>query len=84
MKPMQALIWIDQGFNVLLGGWADETISARAYRCAFCKRRWEITKHVIDALFFWQTRHCMQSYLAEKKRYQMPPHYRDLAAEDAR
>ena len=77
MKPKQALIWIDQGFNVLFGGWADETISARAYRCSSDKRHWMITKHIIDVLFFWQIQHCMQSYVSEIKRYQMPPHYRD-------
>ena len=38
---------------------------------------------VIDALFFWQTKHCMQSYQAEQKRHHLPPHYRDDLAEEA-
>ena len=66
----QFLIWIDQGFNVLLGGYADETLSARAYRTG----HW--SKPFIDALFFWEDSHCYTSYLAEVYRKQLPTHYR--------
>ncbi len=82
MKPMQILLWIDQGFNVLLGGWADETISARCFRQHTKKTRWFVTMRIVDSIFFWQTKHCMQSYQSELKRHQLPPHYRDKIKED--
>lgn len=31
---------------------------------------------VTDALFFWPTDHCFQSYLSEKERKQLPREYR--------
>ena len=33
MNTKQVLIAVDQLLNTLTGGWADETISARAWRC---------------------------------------------------
>ena len=66
---IQVLIAIDQLFNALLGGYADETLSARAFRTS----HW--LEPVIDALFFWQDRHCYFSYLAEKQRKQLPKEY---------
>ena len=74
---LQFLIALDQLLNALLGGWADEALSARAFRLHGRKRGWFIAMGLIDALFFWQTRHCMQSYVAEKQRRQLPPEYRD-------
>ena len=74
---LQTLIALDQLINAIFGGWADETISARAYRRQAKKTRWYVTMHVIDAVFFWQTRHCMQSYVAEQTRRHLPPEYRD-------
>lgn len=75
----QILLWIDQGVNVLLGGWADETLSARAWRQRH-KKRWKVAVRVIDAMFFWQTQHCQLAYLAELQRFQLPPQYRDAAS----
>lgn len=72
----QFLLWIDQGLNVLLGGWADETLSARSWRQRH-KRRWKVAVRFIDMLFFWQTDHCRMSYLAEVQRFQLPPQYRN-------
>lgn len=74
----QILLWIDQGVNVLLGGWADETLSARAWRQRH-KRRWKVAVYLIDKMFFWQDGHCRLSYLAELKRFQLPPQYREQA-----
>lgn len=71
----QLLLWIDQGANVLLGGWADETLSARAWRQRR-KRRWAVAVRVIDTLFFWQVDHCREAYHAEMQRFQLPPAYR--------
>ena len=71
MSMKQIAIAIDQLLNALLGGMADETLSARAHRTGSA---WE---PFIDALFFWQMGHCFQSYLSEKERKQLPQEYRD-------
>lgn len=67
----QIAIAFDQLLNALLGGMADETLSARAHRTQSPLERY------IDALFFWQADHCFESYLSEKERKQLPPEYRD-------
>lgn len=73
----QTMIALDQLANAMLaGGWADETLSARAWRLDGSKRRWSIARRVIDALFFWQKNHCMQAWKSEQERLQMPPAYR--------
>ena len=50
------LIAIDQLFNALIGGAADETLSSRTYRGAvlakYPRKRWRIWYRVINALFF--------------------------------
>lgn len=70
MMAKQVLIALDQMVNALCGGWADETISARAYRCG-----WATRTKIINALFFDRA-HCEDSYLSEKFRRQLPPAYR--------
>lgn len=74
----QTLIAIDQLLNALLAGFADETLSSRAYRA---DQRGKILgrffRPLIDALFFWQVHHCRQSYLSEVSRRQYPKHFRD-------
>ncbi len=68
---IQFLIAIDQAFNVIFGsGWADETISAYAYR----KGGWR--PKVINAIFFWQENHCRESFYSELRRRHLPPEYR--------
>lgn len=67
----QIAIAVDQLANALLGGMADETLSARAHRTGSA---WE---PLIDALFFWQSDHCFESYMSEKDRKQLPQEYRD-------
>ena len=66
----QILIALDQLLNALFGGWADESISARAFRC-----RWIWREQMINALFCSPT-HCQDAYLSEIKRSQLPPEYR--------
>ena len=73
MKLKQFLIAVDQVFNALLGGMADETLSARAYRTRD-KHPWRM--RVIDALFFWQDSHCYNSWLSEIERRHLPSAYR--------
>ncbi|WP_118813661.1 DNA helicase UvrD [Haemophilus haemolyticus] len=62
------VIAIDQLFNALTGGAADETLSSRAYRGAILaenpKKRWRVLYRVINALFF-DVNHCKASYESE-------------------
>lgn len=76
----QVLIALDQLINTLIGGgWADETISARAYRNSMKGiAHWRRTMQVIDGIFFWQPDHCKGSYLMEQERLHMPPAYREV------
>lgn len=75
MAAKQLLIAIDQFANAILGGMADETLSARAFR-------WEVQGHriwprqMIDGLFFWQSDHCYHAWRSELERRQLPSHYR--------
>ncbi len=72
----QILIAVDQLLNALLGGMADETLSASAWR----NRDKHGLYKVIDAMFFWDRqgpkRHCELSYEAELLRSQLPKAYR--------
>lgn len=67
----QILIAVDQLANAVLGGWADETLSSRAWRE---NRRCLVA--IIDGLFFWKKRHCEASYISERQRLQLPPEFR--------
>lgn len=62
------VIAIDQLFNALTGGAADETLSSRTYRGAILadkpKKRWRVLYRVINALFF-DVNHCKASYESE-------------------
>lgn len=75
---MQFLIALDQLLNTLVWirtdgfGYADETLSARAWRLRARSRAYQ----VIDTLFFWQSHHCRAAYRAEQQRHQLPKDYR--------
>ncbi len=69
------LIAIDQLCNVILAGEPDETLSARAWRQQHNKQRWYFARRVIDALFFLQQDHCLQAYISEQRRHQLPAAY---------
>lgn len=71
----QILVAVDQLANTLLGGMADETLSARAWRHHLDGSR-DWPRVIIDALFFWQTDHCRTAYESEVERRQLPPEYR--------
>lgn len=62
------VIAIDQLFNALTGGAADETLSSRTYRGAILakqpKKRWRVLYRAINALFF-DVNHCKASYESE-------------------
>lgn len=74
---MQVLIAVDQLFNALFKGWADETLSSRCWRAErdgkFYGKLW---RPVIDTLFFFEPNHCFQSYVSERKRLQLAPEFR--------
>ena len=71
----QVLIAIDQLINTLIGGYADETLSSRAYRHKKDgSRSWPAW--IIDHLFFWQCEHCKAAYESELKRTQLPVEFR--------
>lgn len=72
---LQILIAIDQLLNSLIGGYADETLSSRAYRHKKNgSRSWPAW--LIDHIFFWQEEHCKASYESELERSHLSPELR--------
>ena len=69
---VQLAIAVDQLLNALIGGWADETLSSRAYRQQH-KKHWLIAMKIFDRLFFFQSNHCMKAYQSELLRHQTFP-----------
>ena len=66
---LQNAIALDQFGNTLLGGWADETLSSRAYRAERDGRIFgKIFRPLIDTLFFLEKAHCKNAYLSEIRR----------------
>ncbi len=68
---LHLLIALDQLANAILGGWPDETLSARSHR------KNDGWRTVINAIFFWQDDHCALSYWSERNRKQNHPEYRN-------
>lgn len=73
----QLWIALDQLGNIFVSclfrekAWADETLSAHAWRWQEeGKRKWP--RRVIDAMLFWQDAHCRKAYENEKSRTQLP------------
>ncbi|WP_118879016.1 DNA helicase UvrD [Haemophilus haemolyticus] len=62
------LVAIDQLFNALIGGAADETLSSRTYRGAILaenpKKRWRVLYRFINGIFF-DRNHCKTAYESE-------------------
>ncbi len=75
---LQLLIAIDQLINALIGGWADETLSSRAWRMARESNGWITVRNWIDLIFriFGERDHCLNSYMSEKLRAHVPPELR--------
>lgn len=79
---LQLAIAADQAFNTLVRirqdgwGYADETLSARVFRCYLQGYISDRAYLAIDALFFWQSAHCYNSWRSEVDRAQLPNHYR--------
>lgn len=80
---VQLFIAVDQLLNVLLMGFADETLSARSYRAWRDDKIFgRLTMPIINVLFSWQKQpddkgHCYNAYLKEKEKRGLPPEYRD-------
>lgn len=72
----QVSLAFDQLLNALFGGWADETLSARAYRLSIERNRYW-PKRIINAIFFWQDNHCKEAYESELERTHLPPSMRE-------
>lgn len=71
----QVMVAVDQLVNTLLGGWADETLSSRAWRHKLDgSRAWPAW--IIDHLFFWQNDHCKTAWESELNRAHLPPSLR--------
>ena len=76
LNQKQIVMAIDQLVNTFFGGWADETISARAHR-----ETWKLEWY-IDLLFCWHRdkdgnrNHCVASFEHEKMRLDSPEEYR--------
>lgn len=75
-RVYQVLIAVDQLANAVLGGYADETLSARAWRLRDAAP-YSILRPAIDRLFFWQREHCRAAYDSERVRRQLPKEYSD-------
>ena len=73
----QVLVALDQLINAILNGFADETLSSRAYRAQLKGHRYfGWTANAINALFYWQANHCRGAFVAERERRQLPPEFR--------
>lgn len=80
-RAREVLIAFDQLLNAIFGGWADETISARAYRLQ-ASQPYKTLRPLIDGLFFFQPEHCKNSFYSELTRSQLPKEYRDAKGID--
>lgn len=83
---MQILIALDQLVNTFVPpykgdhrGWADETLSSRAWRRSSSSKGWETFRKVVDWIFWKlikQKDHCFESWMEERLLRQMPPELR--------
>lgn len=74
-RVFEVLVAVDQLANAVLGGWADETMSARCWRLR-ARLPYSLLRTAIDRLFFWQQNHCKSAYESERLRSQLPVEYR--------
>lgn len=82
------LVWAKFDCDASLSGWrwllsgfghADETLSARAWRLRHQSSAWSIFRRELDRVAGWlgDEDHCLQSWLSEFHRRQLPSVYRD-------
>lgn len=75
-RVREVLVALDQLANAILGGYSDETLSARTYRLR-AVQPYKALRPIIDGLFFFQPAHCQSSYQAIVDRAHLPGEYRD-------
>lgn len=78
MVIKQVAIAIDQLINTFIDdGFADETLSAKAYRMTDASIDWHNVHIALDWLFklLGKRNHCYASYIAEINRSQLPKEY---------
>ena len=75
---LQNLLALDQWINALLGGWADETLSSRAWRTEQrCAALGRVFRPLIDLLALpFERDHCRKSFDSEREQRQLPPEFR--------
>ena len=76
MPVKDLLLAVDQLVNTLIGGRADESLSARSWRLREKDWKWATARKVIDKIFFWEHNHCYNSYVSELNKMQLPSEYR--------
>ena len=70
----QTWVAVDQLFNVLTGGWADETFSSRTWRNRE-KYPFKLLHPIINAIFF-NKNHCENAFNSERVYDDLPPELR--------
>lgn len=75
MSLRRIILALDQLGNALIGGYEDETLSARAWRNRH-RRSWGAARKVIDTIFFWDGDHCRGAYEYERLRMGTAPEFR--------
>ena len=79
-------VTISQIFNVLFfNGWPDEMLSARAYRetnkdvylfgIINLGFKWIVIENILNKCFFWQDKHCYNTYIWEVSRTDLGGYY---------
>jgi hypothetical protein len=70
---IQNFIAVDQLINALLFGYADETLSSRAYRTEKNNKVFgKFFRPIIDTILFFDKNHCYWAYMAEVQKRQLP------------
>lgn len=81
------VIALDQLFNALTAGAADETLSSRTYRGAMLakppKKRWCVLYCIINSLFF-DVNHCKTAYESELKGRQHDKRFAEMRKKAAK
>lgn len=74
---LQFLVAVDQVANTLIGGYADETMSARVYRNSHYYWYARAARSVLDFVFSPRKRdHCRRAFDSEVRRGHYPAYYR--------
>ena len=65
---LNLFVLVSQAINVIfLAGHPDQTVSARAFENRYNKV-WGVVYTVINKTFYWQSNHCLTSYLEDVAR----------------